>query len=850
MKNRFIVFLCAALASVSAAAVADSDPAALPYSPAFCADAFTDFVGLNASPYERYLDSGPFKGAGTKYPPQTFFDLGVRHYRTGLKNDLTLPDQPRLISEAYRKYGATAMLLVDPGKDGTPQDIVSRLKLYAPGSVDLVEGPNEVNNKFPPQDLNLKYKGKTDEAAGAQYMDDLYPAVKADPATRSIGVVAYTAIFTDYHLARPCDSFDYLNMHSYQGSNTPSSSILNNELRAENQLPDGAPIKPFIPTECGYNVQADVSNGTNGVGAVQSQALSIPMLLAEYFRHGIKRAYLFALHNADGYGLLEDDQVTKRPSYYALQSLLAAVKDAAWDSSGLKWSARPFRPRALLFRVDGAPETVHTLTLQKQNGEYLLFIWNEVPNFADGRVVVNEPVPATIRFTTPVAPGAQVLTQNASGTYDISAVSINDGALTLRVPSAVSIIRLTPRSPFGKPSPPPARLTAATTENSVRLSWKAPQNGAPIRGYFVYRNAEFLGATSSLSFDDLSPAIVGGLGYTYSVKSFTAAGDMSDSAQVVATTPNRRPDMVFDRVGMPVVRPGDAVRFTATLRNAGDGATPRDTPVAVTFYVDGQYTSFGGTDGAPLAPGETKQIVAGAPWTAVAGVHVVRALIDDIDRVPEERNKGNNIVDRTLIVGPAGAGAIDGSADPAPGAVDLSAEGTEDWAAWGLGGKTACNRKAGGAVISAIGFTGDGYYDATPGCPVALSWTNGAPLHSAADCHSGLWLNGAGHGFAFDVAADPFPRVLRIYAAGLEGAGCVLDAHLSDGSAPDYVSDTFNGNLATPFAPVPDGFSGVYTIRYHASSPGQTLHVTWTLKSEPNRFLGQARLQAATVARE
>jgi len=42
-------------------------------------------------------------------------------------------------------------------------------------------------------------------------------------------------------------------------------------------------------------------------------------------------------------------------------------------------------------------------------------------------------------------------------------------------------------------------------------------------------------------------------------------------------------------------------------------------------------------------------------------------------------------------------------------------------------------------------------------------------------------------------------------------------------------------------------FTGVYTLRYRAAAPGQTLAVTWTLSNEPNRFLGQAPLQAATL---
>jgi len=233
---------------------------------------------------------------------------------------------------------------------------------------------------------------------------------------------------------------------------------------------------------------------------------------------------------------------------------------------------------------------------------------------------------------------------------------------------------------------------------------------------------------------------------------------------------------------------------------------------------------------------------------ASQGPHVVKVLVDDINRLPEESNKENNVIDRGYPVDVPGTGELLGAADPAPAGVDLSAEGTQDWAAWGLGGKAGINRKAGAAhLIGTVSEVGHGFMDATPGCGTSLHWSNGAPTASEPDTHSGLWLNGVGHGYQFDVAADTTERTLRVYVSGIEGAGCKLTASLSDGSAPDYVSDSFNGNLAFGWAPVPGGFSGVYTLKYRAGSAGQHLRVTWQLDSEPNRFLGQARLQAATV---
>lgn len=145
--------------------------------------------------------------------------------------------------------------------------------------------------------------------------------------------INFTAIFTDYHLAKSCDVFDYNNMHSFQGYEVPSSSLLKNFIRSNNILPVGSVIISSMPTECGYNIEEDKANQIKGNGSPTAQALNLPMMLAKYFRHGfIKRAYFFALHNADGYGLLESDQQTKCPAYHAIKSLIAEFKDAIWNT--------------------------------------------------------------------------------------------------------------------------------------------------------------------------------------------------------------------------------------------------------------------------------------------------------------------------------------------------------------------------------------------------------------------------------------------------------------------------------------------------------------------------------------
>ena len=212
--------LCLAVCACTAALLAGGLHAD---QPAYRADEFVDMLGLST---------------GAEGPTvERVVDLGVRHYRAILKYDLTPADQPERFKDLYDRHGLQAMMLIDPHKDGSPQEVVALLKQHAPGVVDLVEFPNEVNNKFPPQELNLKYKGKIDEAAGAEYQRDYCTAIKADPATRDFGVVCYTAIFTDYRDAKPCDAFDFANMHSYQGTGARESSLLLNMLNSNDPTP-------------------------------------------------------------------------------------------------------------------------------------------------------------------------------------------------------------------------------------------------------------------------------------------------------------------------------------------------------------------------------------------------------------------------------------------------------------------------------------------------------------------------------------------------------------------------------------------------------------------------------------
>lgn len=158
--------------------------------------------------------------------------------------------------------------------------------------------------------------------------------------------------------------------------------------------------------------------------------------------------------------------------------------------------------------------------------------------------------------------------------------------------------------------------------------------------------------------------------------------------------------------------------------------------------------------------------------------------------------------------------------------IDLTAEGHTDWAQWGLLAATDLNHKAGVArqigdvhLVGAVTLRNFTNAQALLFDP-AFTWSDGAPtsaLTAAQRC--GLYVGGSGNGFAVDVAASPELRTLRVYVGAYYAKGKLV-AHLSDGSAPDYVDNS----LGAPNAQ----FAAVYTLVFRTPASGVTLHLEWT----------------------
>jgi hypothetical protein len=196
-----------------------------------------------------------------------------------------------------------------------------------------------------------------------------------------------------------------------------------------------------------------------------------------------------------------------------------------------------------------------------------------------------------------------------------------------------------------------------------------------------------------------------------------------------------------------------------------------------------------------------------------------------------------NIADTTTT---AVTGALTGRvATGVTGDVNLTTEGTADWAHWGSVNANTFEHKAGvTSQISDVTPVGASQKVQLTGSPTTFSWTDGTGTPSMTATANELGTFSWGHGFTFTVPADTAPRALRVYLGVSNLRGQIL-ARLSDGSAPDYVDSTItSGALA----------DGTYTLVYKAGSAGQTLSVTWIeLPNNGDQVAGRLNLKAATL---
>src|SRR5713101_7300439 len=274
------------------------------------------------------------------------------------------------------------------------------------------------------------------------------------------------------------------------------------------------------------------------------------------------------------------------------------------------------------------------------------------------------------------------------------------------------------------------------------------------------------------------------------------------------------------------------VSITSPTNNATYTASANLTITADAMDLDGTVTKVEFYDGTKKL-GEDTTSPYSFTWNSVpAGDHVLTAVATD------NSADFSTSMPVEIFVNSSGGGLSGGSAVP-PSTVDLTTEGTADWAHWGLVSSNSFDHKSGVTQqISDITVLGTQGLQQYADNFTAYTWTDGTPTPSATNSTTGVFITGTTNGFEIQAPADTTPRRLKVYV-GLYGAQGNFQAFLSDFSAPAYTDTSLNNVFGNSYA--------VYTLDYAAATAGQNLIVQYRSLTLYDQDFGNVTLQAATL---
>jgi hypothetical protein len=425
IKLLFLAIAVVLLVCLSASNRAEAQTASLV--PARQADVFVDSIGVDTN----------LGQAGTNYTlawPAALEDLeslGIRHIRDRYSN--WAPGTPLFTKHRQLASAGIHTDYVMPHSKSFTAAAVKKLAQQA-GDMESIEAPNECDV--------AKYCG----AQGMANMISLLPTMVASGKAANVPVFGPSfALFKTYSLVGNISPYvTHSNLHIYFGGRNPGSSGWGGRDAEGNRYGsfafwldrahESAPSKPVVITETGYMMLPQPKPFTI---PPSTGASYIPRTLLLAFMHGIKRTYLFELldeYSARGYGLI-DENMNPKPAYYAVQKLIATLRDPG----------PRFTPGKLAYSLNGGGPTLKQILFQKRNGTFWLVLWLEEGSY--DQVNLKE---------TPV--DARKVTLQISGKYratnvgtiedngDLNWTSAKPAGLskTIRVSDSVTIVKIVP----------------------------------------------------------------------------------------------------------------------------------------------------------------------------------------------------------------------------------------------------------------------------------------------------------------------------------------------------------------------------------------------------------------------
>lgn len=256
--------------------------------------------------------------------------------------------------------------------------------------------------------------------------------------------------------------------------------------------------------------------------------------------------------------------------------------------------------------------------------------------------------------TTAVPNGAhtiKVTAYDTSGNQNSSSINVTVNNVATNKPPSVTLTA-------------PANDSSYTAPANVSLSANAADSDGTISKVEFYQDVTKLGEDTTSPYQYSWNNVPAGK-YSITAKAIDNAGKVATSTAsniTVNSAPAPLPDLIVTAVSMNPAAPvsGQAVTFSATIKNQGAAATPANTILRVRFGVgtSTKYT-WSDTHTASIPSGGSVTLTANngtdntATWTATAGNYTVTALVDDTSKITEA-NESNNSLKRSFTVTQSG----------------------------------------------------------------------------------------------------------------------------------------------------------------------------------------------------
>jgi hypothetical protein len=175
--------------------------------------------------------------------------------------------------------------------------------------------------------------------------------------------------------------------------------------------------------------------------------------------------------------------------------------------------------------------------------------------------------------------------QNAAAPLPGTAVTLNDTAPTSDRWNLAAVEVLPAVTDTQSPSAPTGLTAGTVTSSKVPLSWTASTDDQVVAGYRVFRGGTQVDEVTTTSFTDTT--VAASTTYTYTVKAFDGAGNVSEASAPLTVTTPAASDTTPPTVAMAAPAEGATVSGTAKLAATASDASGI---AGVQFLVDGSPT--------------------------------------------------------------------------------------------------------------------------------------------------------------------------------------------------------------------------------------------------------------------